>query len=114
MLNGRKHIGNNSSTIALLNTGLDQVGENVMTEESIIELQKEIDELKAQNETLIQENEKLKKETNTLSPLSISVDLALTICVAIILTVIAFLGDNYEGGTFGFIGDIISWFRSLT
>lgn len=85
-----------------------------MTEKKIIELQTEIDELKAQNETLIQENEKLKKDANTLSPLSIIVDLALTISVAIILTIVAFLGDNYEGGTFGFIGNIISWFRSLT
>lgn len=85
-----------------------------MIENNIFELQNEIDELRAQNEALVLENDKLKKEANTLSPLSIIVDLALTICVAIILTVIAFLGDNYEGGTFGFIGDIISWFRSLT
>lgn len=85
-----------------------------MTEKNLIELQNEIDELKAQNEALVQENEKLKKEANTLSPLSIAIDLALTLCVAIILTVIAFLGDNYEGGAFGFIGDIFSWFRSLT
>lgn len=85
-----------------------------MTEKNILELQKDIDELKAQNEALVQENEKLKKEANTLSPLSIIVDLALTLSVAIILTIIAYLGDNYEGGTFGFIGDIVSWFRSLT
>lgn len=82
--------------------------------DNIIELQKEIDELKAQNEALMLENEKLKKNVNTLSPLSIIVDLALTISVAIILTIIAFLGDNYEGGVFGFISDIFSWFRSLT
>ena len=85
-----------------------------MTEKNLMELQNEIDELKAQNEALVQENEKLKKDANTLSPLNILVDLALTLCVAIILTIVAFLGDNYEGGTFGFIGDIISWFRSLT
>lgn len=85
-----------------------------MADNNITELQNEINELKAQNEALKEENEKLKKEANTLSPLSIIVDLALTICVAIILTVIAFLGDNYEGGTFGFIGDIFTWFRSLT
>ena len=84
-----------------------------MTEKNLMELQNEIDELKAQNEALVQENEKLKKDANTLSPLNILVDLALTLCVAIILTIVAFLGDNYEGGTFGFIGDIISWFRSL-
>lgn len=85
-----------------------------MTEKNLMELQNEIDELKAQNEALVQENEKLKKDANTLSPLNILVDLALTLCIAIILTIVAFLGDNYEGGTFGFIGDIISWFRSLT
>ena len=85
-----------------------------MAENNNFDLQKEIDELKAQNEALIAENEKLKKDANTLSPLSIIVDLALTISVAIILTIIAFLGDNYEGGVFGFIGDIYSWFRSLT
>lgn len=85
-----------------------------MTENNNFDLMKEIDELKAQNEAFKEENEKLKKDANTLSPLSIIVDLALTICVAIILTVIAFLGDNYEGGTFGFISDILSWFRSLT
>ncbi len=85
-----------------------------MNENNMIELQKEIDELKAQNEALTAQNEKLKKDANTLSPLSIIVDLALTISVAIILTIIAFLGDNYEGGVFGFIGDIFSWFRSLT
>ena len=85
-----------------------------MTEKNLVELQKKIDELKAQNEALVQENEKLKKDANTLSPLSIIVDLALTISVAIILTIIAFLGDNYEGGVFGFIGDIFTWFRSLT
>lgn len=85
-----------------------------MTEKNLVELQNEIDELKLQNEALVQENEKLKKDANTLSPLSIIVDLALTLSVAIILTIIAFLGDNYEGGTFGFIGDIISWFRRLT
>ena len=85
-----------------------------MTEKNLMELQNEIDELKAQNEALVQENDKLKKDANTLSPLNILVDLALTLCVAIILTIVAFLGDNYEGGTFGFIGDIISWFRSLT
>ena len=85
-----------------------------MTEKNFMELQNEIDELKDQNEALVQENEKLKKDANTLSPLNILVDLALTLCVAIILTIVAFLGDNYEGGTFGFIGDIISWFRSLT
>ena len=84
-----------------------------MTEKNLMELQNEIDELKAQNEALVQENEKLKKDANTLSPLNILVDLALTLCIAIILTIVAFLGDNYEGGTFGFIGDIISWFRSL-
>ena len=84
-----------------------------MTEKNLMELQNEIDELKAQNEALVQENDKLKKDANTLSPLNILVDLALTLCVAIILTIVAFLGDNYEGGTFGFIGDIISWFRSL-
>ncbi len=84
-----------------------------MTDNNITELQKEIDQLKAQNEILAVENEKLKKEANTLSPLSIIVDLALTLSVAIILTTIAFLGDNYEGGTFGFVSDIISWFRSL-
>ena len=85
-----------------------------MTEKNLIELQNEIDELKAQNEILIQENEKLKKDANTLSPLSLIIDLALAVCAAIILTIVAFLGDNYEGGTLGFIGDIISWFRSLT
>lgn len=85
-----------------------------MTEKNLIELQKEIDELKAQNEAFAAENEKLKKDANTLSPLSIIVDLALTLAVAIILTIIAFLGDNYEGGVFGFIGDIFTWFRSLT
>lgn len=85
-----------------------------MTEKNLTELQNEIDELKAQNEVLMQENEKLKKAANTLSPLSIAVDLALTLSVAIILTIIAYLGDNYEGGVFGFIGDIFTWFRSLT
>lgn len=85
-----------------------------MTEKNLTELQNEIDELKAQNEVLMQENEKLKKEANTLSPLSIAVDLALTLSVAIILTIIAYLGDNYEGGVLGFIGDIFTWFRSLT
>ena len=85
-----------------------------MDEKSNFELQNEIDELKAQNEVLMKENEKLKKDANTLSPLSIIVDLALTISVAIILTIIAYLGDNYEGGVFGFIGDIFAWFRSLT
>ena len=85
-----------------------------MTEKNLMELQNEIDELKAQNEALVQENEKLKKDANTLSPLSIIVDLALTISVAIILTIVAFLGDNYEGGVFGFIGDIFTWFRNLT
>ena len=85
-----------------------------MTEKNLIELQNEIDELKAQNEALMQENKKLKKDANTLSPLSIAVDLALTLSIAIILTIIAYLGDNYEGGVFGFIGDIFSWFRSLT
>lgn len=81
-----------------------------MTEKNLMELQNEINDLKAQNEALVLENEKLKKDVNTLSPLNILVDLALTLCVAIILTIVAFLGDNYEGGTFGFIGDIISWF----
>ena len=90
------------------------IGRLNMTEKNILELQNEIDELKAQNEALKEENEKLKKEDNTLSPLSIIVDLALTISVAIILTIIAYLGDNYEGGTIGFIGDIFKWFRSLT
>lgn len=85
-----------------------------MTEKNLMELQNEINDLKAQNEALVLENEKLKKDVNTLSPLNILVGLALTLCVAIILTIVAFLGDNYEGGTFGFIGDIISWFRSLT
>ncbi len=85
-----------------------------MTENNNLDLLKEIDELKAQNEALKEENEKLKKDANTLSPLAIAVDLALTLCVAIILTIVAFLGDNYEGGTFGFIGDIFTWFRSLT